>query len=256
MPYKLTPLDQTQYTMKIVKDLGMKKPTENYYKKVRMATFECINCNTHFDAVACNKAKTQKYCKSCNTTDAKKDLRDSRLYRIWATTKNKVLATNNHRHTYLDRGITLCQDWQSFDNFATWALTNGYSDILTIDRINNNGNYEPSNCRWVNRHVQAVNKQVLSKVNTSGYKGIHQLSDTRFAATIGYEHKRYNLGVFPTALQAAKAYDSFVLIMSWPHSINNVLADNELQFPINKNTLKFLNKTKGIHESDLVSKEL
>ncbi len=56
---------------------------------------------------------------------------------------------DTHYGNYGERGIVVCDDWKhSFDNFARWAINNGYKQGLQIDRINNDGNYEPSNCRW------------------------------------------------------------------------------------------------------------
>ena len=63
---------------------------------------------------------------------------------------------------YGARGITVCEEWlqgDGFEAFYKWAITHGYNDILTIDRINVNGNYEPSNCRWTDAEIQANNKR-------------------------------------------------------------------------------------------------
>jgi len=61
---------------------------------------------------------------------------------------------------YGGRGITVCREWiDSFEQFYKWAMENGYADDLTIDRINNDGNYEPSNCRWVTIKRQLNNKR-------------------------------------------------------------------------------------------------
>lgn len=63
---------------------------------------------------------------------------------------------------YGDRGITVCNEWQGehgFENFYEWAMNNGYSDSLTIDRIDVDGNYEPSNCRFITIKEQARNKR-------------------------------------------------------------------------------------------------
>lgn len=75
---------------------------------------------------------------------------NNRVYRAWANMKTRCL---NHKYVkwnrYGGRGITICSDWLLFKNFEDWAYNNGYEDTLTLDRINNDGNYEPSNCRWV-----------------------------------------------------------------------------------------------------------
>ncbi len=78
--------------------------------------------------------------------------------------------------SYGGRGIKLYQPWFDYITFKTWALSNGYTDELSIDRIDNNGNYEPSNCRWVNNSVQQSNRG-LQKRNITGYIGVSVRTD-------------------------------------------------------------------------------
>lgn len=85
----------------------------------------------------------------------------TRLYRIWSGMKKRCYRIKNADYdNYGGRGIRICREWLSdFQNFYDWATANGYSDNLSIDRINNDGDYEPSNCRWATAKEQRNNQR-------------------------------------------------------------------------------------------------
>jgi hypothetical protein len=81
----------------------------------------------------------------------------------------RIGATIGSAHEkYGGRGITLCAEWREFEPFRDWSLANGYADDLTIERINNDGNYEPGNCRWATWQAQARNRRNSRRVTAFG----------------------------------------------------------------------------------------
>lgn len=85
---------------------------------------------------------------------------NTRLYSIWGGMKSRCHNKNGPGYyDYGGRGITVCKEWENFDQFYEWAMKNGYRDDLTIDRIDVNGNYEPDNCRWITNAEQQRNKR-------------------------------------------------------------------------------------------------
>lgn len=114
-------------------------------------------------------ARSNTFPNGCNKKhgDAK-----TRLYYEWMHIKARCHNSNTYNYKdYGGRGIMICNEWDvSFESFRDWALSNGYTDELTIDRIDVNGNYEPSNCRWATPKEQSNNKRNNIMVEINGEK--------------------------------------------------------------------------------------
>jgi len=131
---------------------------------IKIVRADCLGRGTN--SCGCLKKETDKI---KHTNDP---VRGKRLYKIWCCMKSRCYNKNLKAYKdYGGRGIQVCNDWiNNYRKFESWSLKNGYDDTLTIDRINNNGNYEPSNCRWVTREIQNKNKRNNVYVTYKGNK--------------------------------------------------------------------------------------
>lgn len=141
--------------------------------------FECL-CDCGNLKIVCRSHLFDNTTKSCGCLEKenremqcnlriKHGMTNERLYYIWSSMKARCLreSTKSYKN-YGGRGIKLFEPWKEFENFKNWSLENGYKDDLTIDRIDVNGNYEPSNCKWSTHTEQARNKRNTVMIS---YKG-------------------------------------------------------------------------------------
>ncbi len=202
----------------LLEDLGMKYPKETSKEKRRYGLYRCC-CGKEFEAQVSNVKHGN--IKSCGCNKVIHGLTNHRLYNTW---KDMIRRCNNpKRKDYKDyggRGISVCDRWLDIHNFIE-DMYPSYIEGLSLDRSNNDGNYEPNNCRWVDRFVQAQNSKVIRVGNKSGYKGVNWYKNTnRWLAGITVNGKRICLGYFKNILDAAKAYDQYVIDSNLEHTRN------------------------------------
>ena len=145
------------------------EPRQQYKKgKVRRFLCQCDCGNTttvdiyhliHGKIKSCGCYKKEQSLMAAKSQKFPKHMTSSRLYTIWNGVKSRCyVKTSTPYKKYGAKGITMCDEWKNdFVSFYNWSIENGYADNLTLDRINGEGNYEPSNCRWVSYTKQANN---------------------------------------------------------------------------------------------------
>lgn len=101
--------------------------------------------------------------------DSTKGSETYRLYRIWKSMRLRCLNPKDTAYkNYGGRGITICDEWRKYESFRDWALANGYQCNLIIDRRDNDGNYEPGNCRFTTRIVSNRNRRITKTLVAFG----------------------------------------------------------------------------------------
>lgn len=138
---------------------------------------------------------------------------DKRLLGIWHEMKQRCSNVKRAKaHLYVLKGIRVCEEWLSdFNLFKEWAISNGYAENLTIDRIDSDKDYCPENCRWATRTTQSRNRKP-NKQGSSKYIGVSWSSEKqKWVASISIANKPKLIGRFILELDAAKARDNFIV---------------------------------------------
>ena len=152
---------------------------------------------------------------------ARHEFYQTRIYRIWSAMKGRCLNKNNTGYKYYGgRGVTICEEWIKFNQFKDWAFKNGYEDHLEIDREENDGNYEPNNCRWTSRSTQNANRRKKQGC-ASQFIGVHWNKIlNKWPSQIEYLGEKINIGCYDNESEAARERDIYIINNNLPHKLN------------------------------------
>lgn len=210
-------------TPRLVKDLGLRYPTEKSRQKYKFGLYECAYCGKEWETTShsINNSPT----KSCGCQIGrgfKHGLESNKFYGVWY---NMTQRCNNPKDkgykNYGGRGITVCEEWLDVRNFVAWAeATHPNIAGVSLDRIDNDKGYNPENCRWADRVTQNINQRKKS-TNTSGFVGVSwDMSKNKWTAKVGSNNKLINIGAFKTKEEAVQARDNYIIQNNLPHKLS------------------------------------
>lgn len=145
----------------------------NNYSKKRVWWLCVCDCGKLVEI--CGTTLRNGHTKSCGClnhvpSNIKHGKHNTRIYHIYNSIKQRCYNKNTSQYNdWGGRGIDMCDEWKDdFQAFYDWAMSHGYDDLLTIDRIDVNGNYEPNNCRWVDMKIQNRNRRSNNNYTING----------------------------------------------------------------------------------------
>ena len=216
-----------QIKLELVENLGYMYPKKTNIQKELFCIYRC-QCGKTFKARASNV--NRGITKSCGCYQKEiariqkttHGFKKHRLYDTWQNMKKRVFdKKNSHYKYYGDRGITICDRWLKIENFIE-DMYPTYQEGLSIDRINNDGNYEPSNCRWATNEMQTINRHNFSN-SLSKYRGVtFDKNNNMWKSRIQINKKRFSIGYFKTEEEAMIARNNYIIQNNIPCNLDTL----------------------------------
>ena len=212
-------------TPRLIKDLGVRYPTEKSKYRTRYGLYECQYCGGEFEYIT-NNVNTGNT-KSCGCLAQKGNntshgLTYHRFYNTWNNMIQRCTNPKNKRYKdYGARGITVCEEWLDVATFISWAeATRPNIEGYSLDRIDNDKGYSPENCRWADKTTQAINQRI-GKNNKSGYVGIYYYKKyNTWGADIRINKISKYIGTFKTLEEAVQARDNYIVENNLPNKLS------------------------------------
>ena len=197
--------------------------------KRRQVKLKCLECGKEFIVDLSNaKRVKQKYCsRQCSAKQTYKiegGNENHPLYTRWLSMLQRCNNKNNKNYkNYGGRGIIYHKDFNDFVKYVNYVTSLPNYDknklnVLSLDRVNNNGNYTYGNLRWTNRSIQTINQRKKKSSNT--YKGISlNTTKTKWVARVTYKSNTINIGTYNTEKEALEARNKYIIDNKLPHEI-------------------------------------
>lgn len=186
-----------------------------------MGDFQCGDCLVIFQSRMERLAVMTGFCIACSNKRAGRKRAthgfsnaNSRLHVTWANMKRRCLAPKGSEVKKY-KGVTLCAEWMDFLPFMEWSIANGYTDAMTIDRIDTLGGYSPENCRYVDHSVQAANRRITEQ-NKSGHVGV-SFDRGKWVAKVQWRKVQVHLGRHARIEDAISARNEYIKANDLPH---------------------------------------
>lgn len=181
-------------------------------KKKERFKVRCQNCYREFETYpSCDRKFCSKECALPTWGDGTRrhGMSKTRIHVMWCDMKARCVPGSRTAKYYGDRGISVCGEWaNSFEVFRDWAMANGYSDHLEIDRKDNDKGYSPDNCRFATRVEQMRNMRKRCDAKTSRFKGVSWSTQSgKWRVQLHANGKPIYVGEYRDEREAALAYD-------------------------------------------------